>query len=78
MSQTEPDNNGGEVTVRLPSETMPLVEGLFVVRNFDFRNMITFLQLHNYCIIVLYVVHYSLIVTLTVETIIQEVVIIKE
>lgn len=25
--QTEPDNNNGEITVRLPSETMPLVEG---------------------------------------------------
>ena len=27
MSQTETDENGGEITVRLPSETIPLVEG---------------------------------------------------
>ena len=27
VCQTDPCNNGGEVTVRLPSETMPIVEG---------------------------------------------------
>ena len=27
VSQTETDENGGEITVRLPSETIPLVEG---------------------------------------------------
>ena len=33
VCQTEPENGGGEITVRLPSETMPLVEGMqyFVV-----------------------------------------------
>ena len=29
VSQTEADDNGGEITVRLPSETIPLVEGKY-------------------------------------------------
>lgn len=31
VCQTEPENGGGEITVRLPSETMPLIEGKQIV-----------------------------------------------
>ena len=30
VNQTEPENGGGEITVRLPSETMPLIEGMIM------------------------------------------------
>lgn len=50
VGQTEPENSGGEITVRLPSETMPLVEGTefsFVSDNFFLSRCMKIRKLHN-------------------------------